>query len=73
MTNKLSIIAVKKTTYSKKNLLVNMQRKVIFLSETFEGKMHDKKWRMSNQLNLKMKPNCCRILGFGAIAPKMEK
>lgn len=43
LTDKNPVIAVKKTHNVKNNLLCNPQRRILWLSKTFDGHVHDKK------------------------------
>jgi hypothetical protein len=43
MTDKNPVIVVKKTHNVKNNLLCNVQKRILWLSKTFDGHVHDKK------------------------------
>ena len=50
-----------------------MQRKVIFLSETFEGKMHDKKMADEQPIEFENETELLQDTGFWGYRPKNAK
>ncbi|RNC64400.1 hypothetical protein D7D25_11870 [Proteiniphilum sp. X52] len=48
-TDKNPVIVVKKTHNVKNNLLCTPDKRILWLSKTCEGHVHDKKYKMSNR------------------------